>query len=125
MLTIELKNLHFHAHHGIYAEETLVGGSFTIDVSVAHIPAVFPITQLKDTIDYGAVFLLVQTRMQQAVPLLETLATSIVADIFNAFVTAEQVDISITKMAPPVIGFQGALGVRFSMNRQAFMASKP
>ena len=54
--TIQLVDILLHGYHGLFEEEKLVGNTFKINVTVVYEPSSFPITQLADTIDYGAVF---------------------------------------------------------------------
>lgn len=117
MLTINLSNLHFNACHGVYAEETVIGGSYTIDLSVNYIPLSIPVTELSETINYVDLYKLLQLYMQQPTPLLETLVTQIAAAILNRFTRAEEVIITIYKNHPPITQFQGRVGVSFTLKK--------
>ena len=110
MLKIELHNLWFHAHHGLYEEEKLLGGDFTLDAEICYQPKAVP-HHISETIDYAAVYYLIKSHMQQPEPLLETLAMNITKDILEKFSLAEEVSICIKKMNPPMAGFTGNVSV--------------
>ena len=117
MLTIELSKLQFHARHGLYQEEQVLGADYEVNLSVVHHPFTLPVLQIEDTIDYTAVYLLVKEHMQRPTPLLETLATTIAHEILTKFSQAEEVHISVTKKHPPIIAFEGSVGVRYVLKR--------
>ena len=106
MLTIELSKLLFHAHHGLYKEEKKLGGAFEVNVTVLHLPVKYPVLHIEETIDYVAVYNIVQQKMEQATPLLETVITAIADEIMRQFAQAVEVSVSITKLNPPIPGIQ-------------------
>jgi dihydroneopterin aldolase len=117
MLTIELSKLRFHAYHGLYHEEKKLGGDFEVNVIVLHHPLKLPILQLDETIDYMAIYNLVKEIMQKPEPLLETVVTLIAEEILKKFSHAEEVNVSITKLNPPILSFEGRVGVRYVLKR--------
>jgi dihydroneopterin aldolase len=118
MLTIHLSNLQFYAYHGLYEEETAIGGKYEVNVSVSQSEVTIPVQHISDTIDYTAVYDLVKTHMLQPRQLLETVATTLVQDILHTFALAEEVSVSIKKITPPIVGFQGSVGVNYISKRQ-------
>ncbi len=123
MLTIELKNLRFHAYHGLYKEEKVLGAEFELDVTVLHYPNAIPILHIQDTIDYTLIYEIVKKNMQQPAELLETLATRIAYEVFSQFSHVEQVNIYIRKINPPIAAFRGSLGVRYTLNKENYIAA--
>lgn len=119
MLTINLHNLLFHAHHGLYEEEKLLGNSFEVNISIKHLPITEKIISLDQTINYVAVYELVKERMKIPTPLLETLAQETCEGILERFSLAEEVFFSIKKLNPPIINFQGSVGISFELKRKA------
>ena len=63
----------FHAFHGLYEEEKKNGNNFVVNVDI-EVDTDGIISDLQQTVDYVEVFQLIQKRMLQATPLLETLA---------------------------------------------------
>jgi len=115
--TIQLIDILLHGYHGLFEEEKLVGNTFKINVTVVYTPANFPITNLSDTIDYGAVFNILQEQMQVATPLLDTVAANITLAVLKQFDAATEVTIHIQKMVPPIAGMVGSVAVGLTINK--------
>lgn len=99
-----------------------MGASFVVQAEVAYTPTQLPIRHLAETIDYSAVYSLVKKVMQEAQPLLETVASTIVREIFTQFPLAEKVTIHIEKMNPPILEFMGEAAVSLSLHRHEWQA---
>jgi dihydroneopterin aldolase len=56
--------------------------------------------------------------MQKPEPLLETVASIIASEILRKFSHAEEVSVSVTKLNPPIIAFQGKVGVKCVLRKQ-------
>ena len=117
MMTIHLHKLRFHAFHGIYAEEKVLGGEFEVNLSVKYTPASLPVTDLHHTVNYAVLYDLVKKEMEQPCPILETFVTKLASDVLAQFSIVEEVEISILKLRPPVISFEGSVGVSFTLKR--------
>lgn len=117
MLTIELSNLRFYAYHGLYEEEKLLGGEFEVNVSVSLQPKKDLVENIDETIDYTEIFQLIKNSMEQQTELLETLVTGIAQKILSQFLLAEEVIVSVKKIKPPIISFEGTVGVRCELKR--------
>ena len=113
MYSIHLNNCRFYAFHGMHEEETTVGAPFEVSLK-ADFDAAEHITHLKDTINYVDVFNCVRAHFGRAVPLLETLARQIVEDVYALDTRIRKIDIHITKLNPPIAGFNGTIGVSYS-----------
>ena len=121
MLTIHLHKLLFHAHHGLYEEEKLLGNNFQVDISIKHQPITEKIISLEQTINYAMVYKLVRQRMQQSTPLLETLAQEICEMILDKFIHADEVSFTIKKLNPPINNFHGSVGITFDLKRSSII----
>lgn len=117
MNSIRLHQLRFYAYHGVFEEETRIGGWFETDAEIFFQPATAPITQLQDTIDYVAMYTLIKRHMQQPHALLESLGEKIIESIFQHDRSIYRVDLNINKLNPPVSNFCGKLGVCLSRSR--------
>jgi dihydroneopterin aldolase len=117
-LLIELKQLRFYAFHGLYPEEKKTGNEFEVNLAVFHQPAKQLITDITDTINYADLYELVKKKMKQPVELLETLCMSIANDIFYKYPVVQKVDISISKLTPPIAGFAGKVETRFILDNR-------
>jgi dihydroneopterin aldolase len=120
MLSINLHNLTFFAHHGLYEEEKLLGNEFELNITIKHAPRQLPVMHLPDTVDYVPVYELVKKRMAIPTPLLETVVTEIAQQILAQFSLAEEVFISIRKKYPPISHMhgRGSVGVSFELKRK-------
>jgi len=113
MVTINLKQLRFFAHHGLYEEERKVSNEFMVDLEVGLGAAGPVITKMSETINYIKLYELVKKHMLETTDLLETLAMKITEDIHQSYPQVKKVTISITKKYPPVINFSGNVAVSY------------
>lgn len=119
MITVQLKQLKFFAPHGISHEEQLTGNHFEVNVFLGFEPGK-KVTHIHETIDYTKVYELIKKQMLIATPLLETLAAEISASILSEFSQVQHVQIEIEKLNAPIIAFEGRVGVKYELNRNAF-----
>jgi 7,8-dihydroneopterin aldolase/epimerase/oxygenase len=110
---IHLHHLRFWAFHGVYAEETVLGNEFEVNVDVAFTPA--PAITLADTINYVAVYDLVKQQMAQTSGLLETVAQQTCRAIKALDGRIQQVTVHIMKLHVPIPQFVGRVGVTCSL----------
>lgn len=116
-MQIHLKRLKFFGYHGLDKGEEIAGGKFEVDVITNYLPIKIPIKEIGETIDYTILLEIVKERMKKPVHLLETLATEIAGEIIAKFPIVTEVIISISKLHPPIKGFEGAVGVTFKIQR--------
>lgn len=110
MIAIQLEKMQFHAFHGLYEEEQKIGQIFELDVSLkAHVNG--PIMNLSDTVDYVAIFQIIQHEMNKATPLLENLCSTIADAIAASDKRIGEISIAIKKLHPPIPGFTGQISV--------------
>ena len=62
LLTISLNNVRFRAYHGVYPEERQKGNDFVVNMQVSYVPGAGTIISLDDTIDYAALFEIINTQ---------------------------------------------------------------
>ncbi|HEY1870192.1 MAG TPA: dihydroneopterin aldolase [Chitinophagaceae bacterium] len=113
VVTINLRQLRFFVHHGLYEEERKVSNEFIVDLEVGFDSSATVITKMNETINYIKLYELVKKHMLLTTDLLETLATSITEDIHQSYSQVKKVSISITKKYPPVINFSGNVAVSY------------
>ena len=114
MLKISLHRLKFHAFHGLYKEERSTGNDFEVNVDVYFNENVEMITRLPETINYVTLYQLVKDRMHIPKPLLETLAMDMAKQIRERFPEVWEINISVSKINPPLLNFQGETTVTYS-----------
>ncbi|MFM6926191.1 MAG: dihydroneopterin aldolase [Ferruginibacter sp.] len=110
MFTINLHNLIFHAFHGVYDEERILGNTFEVNVALEFDPAE-PVISLEDTINYAAVYEIIKQRMLIPTPLLETLAQELTQNIYKLDNRIKMISVSVEKKNPPITNMEGAVSV--------------
>jgi dihydroneopterin aldolase len=112
-MTIELLKLCFHAFHGLYPEEQLTGNEFEVNLFISYEPPEEVINNIEETINYAAAYQIVKKQMMLRTDLLETLAMKITKDLYAAFPLIKKIDISISKLHPPIEKFCGEVRVHY------------
>ena len=117
MYTIHLNNLHFHAYHGLFDEEKIIGNEFIVNVEIG-LSIEQIIDELNQTIDYSKVYKIIQDNMNIPTPLLETLVANISNSIYVYDNRINQISIKIEKKHPPIQNFTGNVAVSFKKSFQ-------
>ena len=113
MFTIHLHNCQFFSHHGLYEEEEIVGTVFEVNLS-ADFNGEEPISSLKQTINYVAMYEIVKKHFDRPRQLLETLAQEIAEEIHQSDSRIKNINIKIQKLNPPIVNFTGSVGVSYT-----------
>src|SRR4051812_30232488 len=111
MITVHLSTLLFHAFHGVYEEETKLGGNYEVDVIVKYEEGNEPLNNLNSIVNYEVIFEIVRKRMHIPTPLLEEVAEAMVRKIKHQYRQLNEIVISIFKLQPPIAHFQGKVGI--------------
>jgi 7,8-dihydroneopterin aldolase/epimerase/oxygenase len=114
LITIELKQLRFHAFHGLYAEEKKTGNEFEVSLAVSFESDEQIITSLDQSVNYARLYELISSEMRQQRDLLETFVMELAEKIHTDLPGVKNVEISIHKLHPPVARFTGSVGVKYS-----------
>ena len=114
LVTICLNNVRFRAYHGMHLEERQKGNDFVVNMQASFQSNVGTIISLDDTIDYAALFDIINTTMQKPVDLLETLVQNIANAAHQKFPQLKEVTVSIEKLNPPIDKFSGSAAVKYS-----------
>ena len=112
-MTIELKGLRFFAQHGWHPEESLLQNEFEVSIIATFLPA-DNIRYIEDTLDYTNLYDIAKTVFAETEPLLETVAQKIVAAIEAEYRQIERIQITITKLQPPIVSFTGTVGITYT-----------
>ncbi len=113
MLKISLHHLRFHAFHGLYKEEKSTGNDFEVNLDVYFKETVDMVTSLHETINYSVLYDLVKDRMNIPEPLLETIAMDIAQQVKLQYPKVCEINISVSKINPPMLNFQGQTSVTY------------
>ena len=101
---ISLEGLEFFAYHGYYPEEQSKGNTFSVDVKVISVLDSSEVGDLEKTVNYEVIFAIVEKEMGKSTALLETVAASILEEIFIQFAQVEQAEVAVSKFNPPIKG---------------------
>ncbi|MFQ5676402.1 MAG: dihydroneopterin aldolase [bacterium] len=115
---VKLKNMTFHAYHGVWDEEREIGQRFEVDAEFKlDVSKATRSDKLKDTVDLYAVFKAVeQIVLNGKFRLLETMAEKIAMAILEKFDVAE-VLIRVRKPHAPIRGIQDGIEVELVRSR--------
>jgi len=117
---IGLEDVRFHAPHGFYEEEHLMGNEFSIDVEVeAAITSAAQNDDLGGTVNYATIYYLLQAEMKKPTQLLEALAYRMGNRILNQFDSVRSVKLRLRKLNPPLGGKVGAAVVEVNLGEAA------
>ena len=100
---IYLQDVRFHAFHGVTPMEKKVGADFTVSVRAAvDISAAVEHDIVDVTLDYAALYEVVKREMMIPSSLIEHVAGRIGEAVFAAFPQVKTLDITLTKLNPPM-----------------------
>ena len=100
---ITLRNVRFHAFHGVMPQESRVGADFLVNLRVG-----FPLEkamqsdEIGDTLNYAELYALVKAEMAVPSKLLEHVAGRIVSAIEKRYPQVASIDLELTKQNPPM-----------------------
>lgn len=112
MVTVNLNNMKFFAHHGLHDEES-IGTEFEVSVAVSLTDKI-QITTIHETVDYIKVFTIIKEKFLHPSKLLETLAQEITEEIYKINEAISVINITITKINPPITNFIGTAGITYT-----------
>jgi len=118
MLSIHLKDLLFHAHHGYYEEEKLLGNNFIVNLHLHYMAEENVIHHLHQAVNYENVFAIIHKRMLHPTMLLETVAMELCNSVMDTFDKVHAVFVSIEKSNPPIPSLQGSVIVSYQLARE-------
>ena len=109
---IFLKNVRFHACHGVLPQEKIVGNDYLVTLVVTYnISHAMDTDELDDTVSYADLFELLKEEMAISSKLLEHVAGRICRRIFLDYPYVQETQLSITKINPPMGGDCDGAGV--------------
>ena len=118
-MKIHLNNMVFYGFHGVYPEERKLGQRFIVSMTI-YTKNEFDadIIELKDTIDYTAIYDLVKNIMEsQQFILLENCANKIITEVFNKFSLITGVKVIIEKPSVPIKASLSSVSVEMKRER--------
>lgn len=100
---IHLRQVRFHAFHGVLSQERQVGADFVLDLKVGYpLEQAMQSDEVTDTLNYAALYDLVAYEMQQPSKLLEHVAGRMAEAIGKTFPQVTSIDLELIKLNPPM-----------------------
>ncbi len=102
---IDVTNIKLYGYHGCMDEEAIIGTDYRIDVRVyADLERAANSDDLEHTVDYVQVNRIVKEQMAIRAKLIEVVAQRIVDELLRQLPLADSVEVTVTKMNPPIMG---------------------
>ena len=101
---VTLDRIHCYAYHGVLEQERIVGGEYLVSLrlTLGDATAAIEHDHLSGTVNYAAVYELVQREMEHPSALLEHVAGRILHALFNDFPLVIGAQVEVRKKNPPM-----------------------
>ena len=112
MATISIEGMEFHAYHGCFEEEQVIGNTFMVDIHMeTDTAAAERSDNLEETVNNADVYQLVKEEMAVNSKLLEHVGRRIMDAILERYPQVDIIELKISKLNPPVGGKVHAVSV--------------
>lgn len=109
---IYLRNVRFHAFHGVLPQEGIVGNDYLVNLVLDYdLSSAMKTDDLQGTLNYAEVYQKVREEMAVPSKLLEHVAGRIAHRLFSDFPEIQKLQLSITKVNPPMGADSDGAGV--------------
>ena len=109
---IYLRNVRFHAFHGVLPQEGIVGNDYLVNLVLDYdFSSALKTDNLEGTLNYAEVYQKVREEMAVPSKLLEHVAGRIAHRLFSDFPEIQKLQLSITKVNPPMGADSDGAGV--------------
>lgn len=109
---IYLRNVRFHAFHGVLPQEGIVGNDYLVNLVLDYdFSSAMKTDVLQGTLNYAEVYQKVREEMAVPSKLLEHVAGRIAHRLFSDFPEIQKLQLSITKVNPPMGANSDGAGV--------------
>ena len=113
---ISLRNVRFHAFHGVMPQERRVGADFLVTLRVGYpLEKAMQSDEVGDTLNYATLYAVVQAEMMKPSNLLEHLAGRIADAIVKRFPQVTSIDMELSKQNPPMGADCDGVGVEIHL----------
>lgn len=115
---VKVSTIKLYAYHGCLNEEAVLGSDYILDITVeADLNLASLSDKLSDTIDYVLINTIVKEEMRIKSKLLEHVAKRIMDRIFQDTPIVSWVEVSVSKLNPPINGDVAAVSVILESKR--------
>lgn len=103
--TIELRDVHLFAHHGVMQQEREIGAWFTVDIRISLESCTGATNdRIEGTVSYADVYEILCNEMKKPSNLLENVCKRISQKLYETFVQITAIEITLCKDTPPMGG---------------------
>ena len=115
---IVLRNVRFHAFHGVMPQERQVGGDFEVSLK-AEVDLTHPMASddVADTVSYADIYETLKQEMEKPSKLLEHVAGRIGQVLFDNYQQISAIDLQIIKLNPPMGADSTGAGIELHLTR--------
>ena len=118
MYTVVIKGLEFYAHHGVPAEERVIGHRYKLDLEMDVEGGTDENDDIAETVDYGAVGVKIVTLAQAySCKTVERLARVIGEQVMKEHSAIVSLTLTLVKRLPPAPIIADEAGVRITLSR--------
>ena len=118
MAVISLDGMRFHANHGCFSEEQVIGTDFIVNLSIEADTSRAQLTDdISSTVNYQEVYNFVASEMSKPSHLLEHVAHRILERLMVEFPSIQSVSVKVSKLNPPLGGQLDAASVQMEKSR--------
>lgn len=113
---IYIKNLRLHSFHGVLPQERLTGNDYILNLRAKYpVDSAMITDRVEDTLNYATMCDMVTEEMTKPSALIENAAYRICKRLFKDMPKIESVDISITKVNPPMGADSDGAGIELHL----------
>lgn len=122
---IILEGLQFKSHIGVYEYEQQYGNNFEVDIRLQSNTVDSAGDDLKETIDYDAVYDKAAAVMRRRYGLIESACRDILSSLMESFPRIDFVHVRVTKLHPPLGGEVRKVSVEMERRRNGKDGNSP
>lgn len=116
---IYLRNVRFHAYHGVLPQERLIGNDYVVNLRIGYpFEKAMRTDAVTDTLNYAEVFEVVKAEMGNPHALIERAAAAIIEALEKSFPLIRTIDLDICKCNPPMGADCDGAGVELHITKK-------
>lgn len=116
---IYLRNVRFHAYHGVLPQERLIGNDYVVNLRIGYpFEKAMRTDAVTDTLNYAEVFEVVKAEMGNPHALIERAAAAIIEALEKSFPLIRTIDLDIRKCNPPMGADCDGAGVELHITKK-------
>ena len=109
---INVNDIRIYTNHGCMDEESKIGSDYRVDVRLkADLSLSEKTDNLNDTVDYVAIYTIVNDEMQKRAKLLEVVVERIITRALKEHLSIKWIKVKVAKINPPIGGDVGSVSV--------------